>query len=429
MAPELSRRLFLGGALAAAALPTGTARASAIPDPVRHLRTSWSADPFARCSYSYLAPSPLGTDVRPMLAAPVGRLHFAGEATSAEAPATTHGALESGRRAAREVLAEGARSVVVVGSGFAGTACARALADRGVAVTVLEARDRVGGRIWTARLGELPADLGASWIHGQQHNPVTDLLNATGDRRHRFDHGNADGRDQAAFAELARYQDKLDGLPRPTEVPVATVFPDPAPTALAYAASVVYSQEYGADIEDLSAHAEQEGRAARGGDLLLPDGYDRLLAHLRGEVGIRIRAVVQSVGQRADGVRLTLTGGETVEADRVVLTVPIGVLKAGTISFDPPLPQAKRQAISTIGAGLLDKLWLEFPKRFWPADADVLDWCDPHSPGRWSWWVNGYKLFGRPILLGFNSGREARRLANAPDREVVASALDALRRR
>src|SRR5699024_7980910 len=77
-----------------------------IPAPTRYLRTSWATDPFALGSYSFLPPTPLGASVRAHLAASVGaRLHFAGEATSHEAPATTAGAVLSGRRAARRVRA------------------------------------------------------------------------------------------------------------------------------------------------------------------------------------------------------------------------------------------------------------------------------------------------------------------------------------
>ena len=60
-----------------------------------------------------------------------------------------------------------------------------------------------------------------------------------------------------------------------------------------------------------------------------------------------------------------------MDADRVIVTVPLGVLKAGTIAFDPPLPEEKQQAIERLGFGLLDKVVLKFDQPFWP-DNDVI---------------------------------------------------------
>ncbi|AWI27418.1 flavin monoamine oxidase family protein [Streptomyces tirandamycinicus] len=436
-----ARRRLLGSALAMAA--TGAlascapgsvsrpGRPRTVPDPVAYLRTSWSADPFARCSYSYLAPSGLGARARAVLAAPVAeRLFFAGEATSSEAPATTHGALESGRRAAAQVtdVAEEGERVAIVGSGFAGIGCARALVDEGYRVTVLEGRDRVGGRVWTRRIAGAPAEMGASWIHGSSGNVLTGILEHTGDPRHTFDYDNSTGGNDEAMRELARYERKLDDVEDPDEATVASVTPQRPSAALRTALTINYPLEYAAEPRQLSVTATLEGRSPEGPDLLLPLGYDRLLAHIRGDIPVRTRQVVTGIRYGPEGVTVALRDGSTVRADRVVVTVPIGVLKASAIDFEPALPDGKQEAVRALGAGLLDKLWLAFPRPFWDEDADVIEWFDPDDPGLWSWWVNGYKAFGEPVLLGLNGGDHARRLAGAGDEECVAGAMRALHR-
>lgn len=211
---------------------------------------------------------------------------------------------------------------------------------------------------------------------------------------------------------------------------MSSVFPTPLPPDLEYACNSEYSQEYGADIDELSVTAVtgEEVSTTRNGDLLLPDGYDRLLAEVRGDIEVRTDAIVTTITYSDDAATLTLASGETLTADHVVVTVPVGVLKAGSINFDPALPPDKQDAIDAIGAGLLDKVWLEFPYVFWNPDVDVIAWFDHDTPGRWSTWVNGHKVFGKPVLLGLNGGRRARELAHFSDREIVFSAMDALRR-
>ena len=75
---------------------------------------------------------------------------------------------------------EAARPIVVIGAGMAGLAAARALHDAGLQVIVLEARDRVGGRTYTADVGPARVDLGGAWIHGDRGNPVAELARARG---------------------------------------------------------------------------------------------------------------------------------------------------------------------------------------------------------------------------------------------------------
>lgn len=388
-------------------------------------RTSWSADPFASGSYSYLAPSELGTDARIVLAEATGRLHFAGEATSSTAPATTHGAWESGRRASEELLdTEG--SILVIGAGFAGLAAARALTDAGREVIVVEGRDRTGGRAHTVTLEGAPADLGASWIHGVDENPMVDLAAAAGVTIIPFDYDNQVGGSSSGEEFVDDILEQALEAQDPEGRALAELLPSEVSPEQQWALAVNVSGEFAADPAQLAMAAPDEGESQRGGDALLNPGYSGITDYLAQGLDIRLNWAVADISYDDAGVTVTSVDGQSLSAEHAIVTLPVGVLHAGSVSFSPPLPPEKMEALDALQSGLLDKLWLAFDEVFWDPEVDVINWVDPVNPGHWAFWVNGYKIFGEPILLGFNSGDVAREFARMSDEEVVASAMAAL---
>jgi polyamine oxidase len=393
--------------------------------PTSFLRTSWSTDPFAEGSYSFLAPSAVGTDARTLLAAPVGPLHFAGEGTSSSAPATTHGAFESGRRAAAEI-ADIPGTVLVIGAGFAGLVAARALVDAGRDVIVLEARDRTGGRAHTVPFGGALADLGPSWIHGVTNNPMVQLASDAGVATIAFDYDNEIGGSEKAWAFIDDLTERALEAGNAEARPLSDLLPDSVNVTQQWALSVEVSGEFGADASELAIAALDEGKSIRGGDTLLEQGYGVITDYLAAGLDIRLEWVVSQIEYGDEGVTVYSADGAELRADLAVVTLPVGVLRAANVEFTPPLPSDKVDALAGLGSGLLDKLWLAFDEVFWDAEADVINWIDPDNPGLWPFWVNGYKSFGVPVLLAFNGGGVARELADWSDDEVVASAMAAL---
>ncbi|MBL8777852.1 MAG: FAD-dependent oxidoreductase [Acidimicrobiales bacterium] len=430
----------------------GGATGSAVPEPDGWVVTRWRADPFARGSYSFLAVDS-SPDDRRALAAPVGdRLFFAGEATSVANPATVHGALESGRAAADavdSVAEEGAR-ILVIGAGMAGLGAARALDDLGYDVTVVEGRDRMGGRTFTVDTLGVPLDLGASWIHGTDGNPLTALADELGvERSDPTDYDNEpeyapDGVEltdtqyataEAAFdsvmevAATAAEEQAEDG-PLADVVWAAAAdldLSDDDLLVLTHYLNTSIEGEYAGGLGELSTWWWEEGEGYDGGDVVFPDGYVQLVDGLAEGLAIDLGAPVEEVAVVDGGVVVTIGDDSTYEADHVVVTVPLGVLKAGTIAFEPPLPDAKATAIERIGMGLLDKTYLRFPEVFWDADADLIGWVSPDGDGRWAEWVNMAKVTGEPILLGFNAAAYAEQVEAMSDEEVVADAMAVLR--
>lgn len=183
--------------------------------------------------------------------------------------------------------------------------------------------------------------------------------------------------------------------------------------------------EYGADPGDFSLLSWDEDDAFGGGDALFLDGYDHLPSAIAEELDVRLEHVVRSVSIKGDEVYITTNQGE-FRSSYAVITLPLGVLKAGDVTFSPPLPKAKRAAIDRMKMGLLEKLWMKFPKTFWPTKTFWLERAtDRREP--WCEFVNAADIFGAPVLLAFNGGQFARDMADQTDEQLTASAMKALR--
>lgn len=410
-----------------------------VPEPLAMIRSSWSTDQWARGSYSFL---PVGAtpSLRVALAQPINdRLFFAGEATSSEAPATVHGALASGTRAAQEVIevADAKEVVAVLGAGVAGLAAARELHDAGYSVVVFEARDRIGGRVATIRADTwpIPIELGASWVHDVAASDLAGTLSNLDINTAAFDYENdttlfTGGITQesldSATDDIESAIESVNGTE--SDVSIAAAIAANAETinslALNHIDEVELASEYGANADELSAWwGTEEG--SRGDDLLVLGGYGGVADHLAEGLDIRLGAAVRTVSWNDDGAELTFDNDETFSCDRVVVSVPLGVLAAGDISFNPPLPDTHQNAIDTMRMGLLDKVWFVFPEQFWSNESLIWNRIDePGLPFRE--WYNLAPFTGKPVLLALNGGRTARAWAERSDDEVRAASMNAL---
>lgn len=409
---------------------------------MQFVRTRWANDPFARGAASYLPLGATSAD-RLALAAPMdGAVFFAGEATSSTHPATVHGAVESGRRAVSELVATGARAserVVVVGAGAAGLAAAAELRTAGFAPVVLDARDRVGGRAHTDTTLGLAVDLGATWVHdaadatalvalarqgGVALDAFADTL-ALRDRNGRLRRDGATVHDRLTAA-LARV-----GAGTQTEAELAGAVANEARRAglrdpeLTYAITSQIEHALGAAATEISWRGLDDGRAAHSGRALPRGGFAALLAPLAAGIDIRLGTVVTRVEWSRARNRVVADSGE-VPFDRLVVTVPLGVLQAGSPIFDPPLPVSKTNAIGRLGVGLVDKLVLRFDEVFWDRDAPRLGFVGT-TPGEWVAWLNLFPFVGEPVVVGFNAALVARSFDARTDEQVLASAMSALR--
>ena len=343
-------------------------------------------------------------------------------------------------RAARALRDTG---VVVVGAGTAGLAAARVLRRQGAAVTVLEARPRIGGRLFTDYSLGVPFEVGAGWIHGPNPaNPVRKLADAVGARRFVtaddsltvFDAAGrrlGSGRVDAIDGRWQRLLDRIDGTlesddPRSLRDAIAAVDPaaleDPG---VLWALSAYTEFDAGAPIEDLSATLHDEDAAFDGADTVLPDGYDRILGPLAAGLDIRLATPVTGIAVAGDGA-VVRTGRGDIAADAVVCSVPLGVLKAGTIAFRPALPRGHRDAIRAIGFGSVTKIAFEFAAPFWDLKTQYFG-IITEPKGRWNYWLN-YRTFSNAnVLLGVSVGAHAPVADRMADAAMADDALAVLR--
>lgn len=184
---------------------------------------------------------------------------------------------------------------------------------------------------------------------------------------------------------------------------------------------------------------DQDDSAGMEGDhAVVVGGYGKLVAALAAQTSVLLQREVVRVEHGHDGVRVhTRGGGEGLEADVVLVTVPLGVLKAGALKFAPPLPPWKKEATSRLGFGPMEKVVLLFSRRFWVEDDFFGILVPPGTPassldaarGEFFLFWNLERSHGLPALACISSGAFAATAWKRMNyKAVVKAALASLER-
>jgi monoamine oxidase len=361
---------------------------------------------------------------------------------------------DDGRADVRGGVTGPVERVVVVGAGIAGLTVASALAHGGVECVVVEARDRIGGRLHTVDLAGSPVDLGGSWIHTPIGNPMRAFAQQVGvpcrsanpmPELAGFDRGE-ERRLSAAEVEASlslqfeAFPEAVAGLreelgpdasaAEAIEAFVAGAGLAPGPARRARQALHALIEAEAADLAERQSLRWMWNEIEYGGHYFgdVPDGgYRRLVEAMAVGVHMRLGVEVAEVVVAPGGVRLRCGDGTSEEGSHVVVTVPLGVLKLGALRFSPELPPDRRAAIERLGFGRYEKVALRFDEPFWRAEGVPHVMIFPRDPGDPVVLAIGLDAFGAGPVLAFQVFHSAagRVLGAAPD-AAAQWALDML---
>uniref|UniRef100_A0A6B0VG90 Putative lysine-specific histone demethylase 1 n=2 Tax=Ixodes ricinus TaxID=34613 RepID=A0A6B0VG90_IXORI len=360
------------------------------------------------------------------------------------------------------------KNVLVVGAGPAGLAAARHLHNLGVRVTVLEASHQIGGRVRDDTSLGVCLGMGAHIVTGVTNSPLTTLCIQTGrpmrlirdhcdlyttkghmvasDRDHRVEfHFNA-MLDAVAQWRLGQTKDtclydKLTEMHERFLEETHLTFTEEENNVLQFHLG---NLEYacGAHLREVSAlQWDQNERFPQfsGQHGLVPDGFLALLQSLGQGLDVRLGQQVTHVEYSGDDEKVKVfTHGEgKFTADFVLLTLPLALMQAGEVAFTPPLPDRKHRALQQLGAGVIEKVALQFPKAFWAERVTEADFFGhvPVSAERRGLFSVFFDLSPRVqtkksptyVLMTYVSGDAIALIADKTDDQVVTMCMEVLR--
>lgn len=314
-----------------------------------------------------------------------------------------------------------AKSVIVIGAGAAGLAAAERLADSGCMVTILEASDRVGGRIRHLEgFADFHVELGAEEIHGLENCLVPLVEAAKADlMRHEtiHDYIRYDGKLislEAARAgedlrEAFEFVDNLSRFSGPVWTVEQCIVAQHLPGHAWHYLDSRLGVEHGTTLDRLGMRGfagYERNWQLREENYTVRQPYVTLLNPLLDKVRDRIRfgAAVARIEWGGPQAVVRLAGGDDLHADAVIFTGSVAVLRDASPEFSPALPPDKQEAINNIGMDGGMKIVLRFDRRFWPEDMYFL-----HSDTFWpQFWTPGKGRGGKAqILTAFVSGTRA----------------------
>jgi monoamine oxidase len=332
-------------------------------------------------------------------------------------------------------------AIIIIGAGAAGLAAAWHLAEAGVVSTILEARNRIGGRIWTAHSqpGNLPIELGPEFIHGEKVE-TWDFIQKAGLGTEEVPDRHWQAMDGAMiqkpdfWEQLEKVFERINRRDPDTPVEIFLSHNPDLDPEIRWLAKEYVEGFHAAPVQKMSVQAlalaeEAAEKEAGTKQFRIVEGYSRLVdwftASLRASgVEIRCGQKVAEVCWERDQVEV-ITGNvgeeQSHRADLCLVTIPLSVLQRQAVTFEPGLGE-KEKAIQSLAMSQVIRVNLRFQERFWPVENfGFLHTDDERFP---TWWSEPHG----PRITGWAGGSRAERLSGENDETLVSEAIAALAR-
>ena len=331
------------------------------------------------------------------------------------------------------------KTVAIIGAGISGIAAAKKLKANGFNVLVLEAQDKIGGRLRTNRTLGVAFDEGASWIHGTNGNPISTLAQEAGMNTAFTDDESivcydingilrSDAVFNAAEVELETILSTLKNSGSASQS-FETVFNNLHPTKVndrlwKFLLSTYVTFDLG-DLDKVSSTLYDEGEEFSGEERIAINGYDTIPNYLANGLSVQLNQRVSKIDYLDTKIKITHNGTVT-EVDYVIVTVPLGVLKSGNIEFIPALPSTKQNAIEKVGMNCVNKFLVTWDTAFWDNEQYICYTSEIRD--KFNYFVN-VKKFQPSVnaLMTFAYADYARQTETMTDAQIIDEIMAHLR--
>lgn len=334
------------------------------------------------------------------------------------------------------------KKIIVVGAGMAGLAACTQLIKDGFEAIILEARNHSGGRAYSEKTFGFSFGYGASWIHGNENNPIALLANQS-----HTDMVVVDPKKFMTFGQygpippepIEKFNKKFDlyltkakkfaynnNLDISLEEALSNFvkLENFSSTELAlFKSKLHFFESYiGDSYEFLSARHWDEEESWPGDNCFLTSSYQSIINELSKNCEIKLNNIVKKININKNNVEI-ITENNMYSADAAIVTLPLGVLKKNVVTFNPSLPANKQKAIENLGMGLFNITAIKFPFSFWPDEAHALFYTELDDLSI-STFFNLHHFINVPILVGYTGGKRAKQLETFSDESVISKTIN-----